>query len=53
MNLLLLESLTESKEAIGTHLGAKMLAATIVGSSSYHQDTGGGKSHFGIHPLAY
>ena len=43
----------EREEATGDTLGTKTLAAAILGSSYYYVDTGPGKHHFGILPLAY
>lgn len=44
--LLISESLPERQKATGTPLGTEMLAAAILGSSLYHEDTGAGKHHF-------
>ena len=46
--MLILESLLEKQEVIGTHQGTNTLAAAILGSSSYHEDAGAGKHHFGV-----
>lgn len=51
--LLILESLPEKQEATGAHAEAKTLLAAILGSLSYHGDTGVEKCHSGILPLAY
>lgn len=38
---------------MGLLLGTQMLAAAILGSSFYHEDTGASQLHIGVLPLAH
>lgn len=52
-HLLILESLPERQEVIGTPLGTEMQTAAICMISLYCADTAAGRYQFGIPPIAY